>query len=439
MKSPLEQAFSDTAKELLVSEPFYSHLLGYMNRSYSEAIPTAGVRLGKDCLVELCINPKFFMENCDSQQRVGLLKHEILHVVLGHLIKQKEKDYHPTLHNISADLVVNQYVSPWPLPGDHITLDTFPHLELQPHRSLDYYYEKILGLYQELMRMENSQGQSCQGQSCGEGSAETKISKGEARKNKEAKQSVDALKSILNNDSSFHPNHQWEEEQIKELSETEITILQEALEEFIAKIKKQHPEFGFGKLPGNSRRDMGKITKARKQSVNWKNALKIFSQKSGSSKLGWTKKRRSKRYGTIPGTKILRCRKMVVAIDTSGSIGHELLSQFFMEISSIYKMGTRITVIECDAAVQQSYQYTGKMNSDVKGFGGTAFDPVFEFINKGPKVDGCIYLTDGYGPTPTIIPRCKVLWVISPDGNDKALKKSHGSIVFMKENSNPVE
>jgi hypothetical protein len=31
MKNPLDRAFSDTAKELLVSEPFYSHLLGYMN------------------------------------------------------------------------------------------------------------------------------------------------------------------------------------------------------------------------------------------------------------------------------------------------------------------------------------------------------------------------------------------------------------------------
>lgn len=65
-------------------------------------------------------------------------------------------------------------------------------------------------------------------------------------------------------------------------------------------------------------------------------------------------------------------------------------------------MGTRITVIECDAAVQQSYDYKGKMNPDVKGYGGTDFDPVFEFITKGPKVDGCIYLTDGFGPTPKL-------------------------------------
>ena len=429
MKNPLDQAFSDTAKELLVSEPFYSHLLGYMNRSYSEVIPTAGVRLGKDCLVELCINPKFFMENCNSQQRVGLLKHEILHAVLGHLIKQKEKDYHPTLHNIAADLVVNQYVAPWPLPGAHITLDTFLHLKLQPYKSLDYYYEKILGLYQELMKMENSEDQSSEG-----GSPEIKISKGEARKNKEAKESMDALKSFLNDDD-YYRNDQWEEDAIKELSKTEITILQEAVEEFIEKIRKQHPEVGFGKLPGNSRRGIGKFTKAKKESVNWKSALKIFSQKSGSSKLGWTKKRRSKRYGTIPGTKILRCRKMVVALDTSGSIGQELLSQFFMEINSIYKMGTRITVIECDAAVQQSYEYKGKMNPDVKGYGGTNFDPVFEFITKGPKVDGCIYLTDGFGPTPKIVPRCKVLWVISPRGTDRAVKNSFGSVVFMKKNN----
>lgn len=143
--------------------------------------------------------------------------------------QSKEKDYHPTLHNIAADLVVNQYVAPWPLPGVHITLDTFLHLRLQPYKSLDYYYEKILGLYQELMKMENSEDQSSEG-----GSPEMKISKGEARKNKEAKESMDALKSFLNNDD-YYRNDQWEENGIKELSKTEITILQEALEEFIEK------------------------------------------------------------------------------------------------------------------------------------------------------------------------------------------------------------
>lgn len=45
---------------------------------------------------------------------------------------------------------------------------------------------------------------------------------------------MDALKSFLNNDD-YYRNDQWEENGIKELSKTEITILQEALEEFIEK------------------------------------------------------------------------------------------------------------------------------------------------------------------------------------------------------------
>ena len=40
-------------------------------------------------------------------------------------------------------------------------------------------------------------------------------------------------------------------------------------------------------------------------------------------------------------------------------------------------------------------------------------------INKNTNVlyDGCIYLTDGYAPAPEIKPRCKVFWVITPEGS----------------------
>ena len=32
------------------------------------------------------------------------------------------------------------------------------------------------------------------------------------------------------------------------------------------------------------------------------------------------------------------------------------------------------------------------------------------------RYDGCIYLTDGEAPKPTVKPPCKLLWVITPDG-----------------------
>ena len=50
--------------------------------------------------------------------------------------------------------------------------------------------------------------------------------------------------------------------------------------------------------------------------------------------------------------------------------------------------------------------------------GGTNFDPAFDWIkeNSRKKYDGCIYLTDGFAPSPTIEPPCRVLWAISPTG-----------------------
>ena len=54
----------------------------------------------------------------------------------------------------------------------------------------------------------------------------------------------------------------------------------------------------------------------------------------------------------------------------------------------------------------------------ISGGGGTSFDPVFEHIrsNRFERYDGCIYLTDGYAPQPTIKPPCNVFWCITKDG-----------------------
>ena len=33
------------------------------------------------------------------------------------------------------------------------------------------------------------------------------------------------------------------------------------------------------------------------------------------------------------------------------------------------------------------------------------------------EFDGVVYLTDGYATTPTVIPYCKSLWIVTPDDN----------------------
>ena len=74
------------------------------------------------------------------------------------------------------------------------------------------------------------------------------------------------------------------------------------------------------------------------------------------------------------------------------------------------------TVVECDAEVQGHSEYRGKPPKGVRGGGGTEFEPVFRWMKKQRPFDGCLYLTDGYGPAPTSRPNCKLLWVL-PDGD----------------------
>jgi predicted metal-dependent peptidase len=105
-------------------------------------------------------------------------------------------------------------------------------------------------------------------------------------------------------------------------------------------------------------------------------------------------------------------------IDTSGSIEEQTLNIFFAEIEAIRRTGADVTVIECDAAVGNVYAFKKNVTPKVTGGGGTNYDPAFKYINanRNLRIDACVYLTDGYAPDPQVKPRCKLLYVITPEG-----------------------
>jgi predicted metal-dependent peptidase len=177
----------------------------------------------------------------------------------------------------------------------------------------------------------------------------------------------------------------------------------------------------WGKLPGPLQQLINAMLERREPQVDWRRSLRLFAACSGRTRVTHTMKRKSKRFGTRPGTRIKRYSKLAVALDTSGSVDDDTLSTFFSEIHSIWKHGAEVVIIECDAEVQQTYPYRGQTPQDVAGRGGTAFDPVFEHLNQNrqQQFDGCIYLTDGWADTPEVRPPCKVLWVICADGTDE--------------------
>lgn len=86
----------------------------------------------------------------------------------------------------------------------------------------------------------------------------------------------------------------------------------------------------------------------------------------------------------------------------------------------------RLRLLFCDAEIQGEQIITEQIPFDpaplrFKGFGGTSFTPVFEYLDDQPEPpNALIFCTDGYGPAPEAPPCYPVLWVLTADGRKPA-------------------
>lgn len=114
MTTDLNNSLSSVGKKLILSEPFYGLLLLSLDKHWSRSLPTAGVS-HENLHPRLSINPEFW-EGLTADHRLGILKHELLHIALQHLsLRSKYPD--KKLFNIAADLEINQYIERRLLPG----------------------------------------------------------------------------------------------------------------------------------------------------------------------------------------------------------------------------------------------------------------------------------------------------------------------------------
>ena len=67
------------------------------------------------------------------------------------------------------------------------------------------------------------------------------------------------------------------------------------------------------------------------------------------------------------GVKVQRLQRLLVAVDTSGSIDQKMLQEFFAEIQGTWKVGATVVLVECDEQVQRSYDCRGEPPKAVKG------------------------------------------------------------------------
>ena len=413
--------------ELLLSEPFFAHMLGSLPRVITQNTPTAAVAWdGSE--IRLLINPRYFISDINentkpklrTSARAAILKHELLHIVFGHLFRQH--GLNKEIENIAADLVVCQYIGDWH-EGDHgVKMARFEDLGLEPCETLGYYYGKLIVLYREML----SNGFQLPGE--GEGGLESQFNQIDLDAISQKTSSPKAAKSlgqflvgmrlrrILCGDHSF-----WGEDNGAGKYQAGTLVLRS---------RERMTAAQWGSMPDYLKTALDDMLEGMDGALDWKRLLRIFCNSSYKTKVRHTMKRQSKRYGTRPGIKIQRFSRLLVAVDTSGSIDQDTMTSFFTEIHSIWLSGASVTILECDAKIHKAYEYEGAPPESVNGNGGTDFEPVFKWMEEQPKFDGLVYLTDGYAPDPETQPECRMLWVI-PEHCNRGDKLPFGDTVWI--------
>ncbi|MGE0677817.1 vWA domain-containing protein [Pseudolabrys sp.] len=395
-----EKLWDDTRVALLWHCPAFSHILyTLMNKVDSKhiAVFTKDVPVAATDGVTLMINPETFFP-LKLEERVFVCGHEILHCILNHCIIGYQfgkrgsvpypdgvvLPYSHELMNVAMDLVINDI-----LVESKVGLYNKKWLH---DASIATANDSVLDAYRKLY-------EKCAGKGGGKGDGSSVTVQG----NVSGEQFDEHLDPGTSQGKDAHSASQD-----RNTSEWNTGV---AAAMHSAKVQ--------GKLPAGLERLLNEVLEPQ---VDWREHIQsLFARKVGGGTYDWQKpdRRLIVRDIIAPGRSGFGAGDVVVAVDTSGSIGDRELSMFFGEMYGILDTvkPKRLFVMWCDAKVhrvdeiEDLSELMSLRRKGAPGGGGTSFIPVFEEMeDMGIEPDALVYLTDGMGSFPAQAPSFPVIW-----------------------------
>ena len=398
---------------------FYGYFLMQMSREirFDIASPTAVNFKGAHYVIHF--NPMLFL-NLNLKQMESTIKHEILHILSGHLSRAKKlKGRYSTLAvNMAMNIVVNAYLDY--LPPYSVTLEWVNlhySLKLLPFKPFEYYAEAIQAALDLLAADE---------------AVEDERDGDETDESKETDKSKDAEKpnepDLSNNAGEIKTAYDPERthDLWQESSAADEQTHRQLTENFNAHAQK-------GGLPGFLENMLSSLRNSQGE-LPWNLYLKrLMGTVPGDNKKTVTRRnRRQPERLDLRGQLRSHQAKILVALDISGSISDQEFNQAVQEVLAIVKnYNHELTIVECDNEIRRVYKVktVRDVRDRLKIRGGTRFTPVFEYANDH-KINLLIYFTDGQGEEKLqTIPRgYKTLWVLSGRGKELSLQEPYGVV-----------
>lgn len=171
-----------------------------------------------------------------------------------------------------------------------------------------------------------------------------------------------------------------------------------------------------GTIPGEFAGIIENLRKKKPEVFNWKAYFRRLLGSIYDVNIRSTRRKQSKRFEDAAGIQHKKKVSILVAVDTSASVSQKELEDFFSEIDYVYKAGARVTVLQCDTRITSIDEYDGKNIPQIKGRGGTSFNPPVDYYKEHRKeYASLIYFTDGECSLPKEKPQ-GIVWVITSNG-----------------------
>jgi len=370
--------FEKACKRLIIRDAFWGILMLGLNKEHTTKVETLAV--AKEGIgLKLLINDDFWNSLNDAEQ-TAILLHELHHICFGHMLMSPDFPDHEKF-NLACDAEVNQYIEGLPQNDGHVDIKL---LGLPEKQGAKWYYEHWPS---------------------------------------KPKASGDGSDSSGSSDGEFSPNliddhSAWKE--FERASDSQKELIKAQVEGIIKQAAEQTQK-SRGKIPAYLKEYIDNLLKERPRIYNWKAQFRRMLGTEIDTTIRRTHKRESKRFDFSPGIKFNRKISILVAIDTSGSVSDEELSEFFSEIMYIKRAGAKVTVLEFDADVHSVWEFKGFQNIKITGRGGTDFEPPVDWYRQHRKdYTMFVMFTDGYAPINNLnVPNNNMTWVITSSGERK--------------------
>jgi predicted metal-dependent peptidase len=190
--------------------------------------------------------------------------------------------------------------------------------------------------------------------------------------------------------------------------ECDDDIIKEKVRNIAEQAIKSQEAKGWGDISGNLAQQ---IIAANKPVVNWKREVRYFINQIIMMGRKSTRMRPNRRFGyKNPGSKRDYTSKILVAIDTSGSVSDQELEYFLQELNGMISH-VKVDLLQFDHEIKcEPKPFEKKVKKlGIVGRGGTNVDPVLRMADE-KQYDGLIIMTDGGFAVGVPKPKCRVMW-----------------------------